>query len=115
MPNPTTRAEIGEDSSERGTIKITTRAVGEDVEVRFQDDGGGIPEEVQAKIFDQFFTTKEVGRGTGLGLAICRSVVAEKHGGTLHFETRPGEGTTFIVRIPTRQTTSDEAVPEVVA
>ena len=109
------REKVGEDSSERGTIKITTRAVGEDVEVRFQDDGGGIPEEVQAKIFDQFFTTKEVGRGTGLGLAICRSVVAEKHGGTLHFETRPGEGTTFIVRIPTRQTTSDEAVPEVVA
>ena len=53
-----------------------------------------------AAIFDPFFTTKEVGRGTGQGLAIARSVVVDKHGGTLTFETEIGRGTTFHVRLP---------------
>jgi signal transduction histidine kinase len=46
------------------------------------------------KIFDPFFTTKEVGKGTGQGLAIARNVIVNKHGGTLHFETEPGKGST---------------------
>jgi signal transduction histidine kinase len=61
---------------------------------------GGIPGEIQEKIFDPFFTTKGVGKGTGQGLALARAIVVEKHGGTLTFETQPGKGTTFLIRLP---------------
>jgi signal transduction histidine kinase len=53
-------------------------------------------------VFDPFFTTKEVGKGTGQGLTIARSVIVDKHGGTIAFETQMGKGTTFIVRLPIR-------------
>ncbi len=102
------RDKIGDDSAELGTISISTRADGDVVEVRFTDSGTGIPKHAQAKIFDQFYTTKEVGRGTGLGLAIARSVVVDKHRGRLEFETEEGVGTTFIIRIPFKQ----QAAPE---
>jgi signal transduction histidine kinase len=68
--------------------------------VSISDTGNGIPESVRARVFDPFFTTKEVGRGTGQGLAIARSVIVDKHGGALTFETRLGKGTTFIIRLP---------------
>jgi signal transduction histidine kinase len=79
---------------------VTTRRDADWVEVRVQDTGPGIPEHVRDRIFDPFFTTKPVGKGTGQGLAIARSVVVDKHGGTLHFETETGRGTTFVVRLP---------------
>jgi signal transduction histidine kinase len=84
----------------QGKITITTRACSGYVEVRIQDTGSGIPVEVRDRIFDPFFTTKEVGKGTGQGLAIARSVVVDKHGGTIHFETEIGKGTIFVVRLP---------------
>ena len=90
----------GEDSSDKGTITVQTRRDGEWAEIRISDTGSGIPEEVGMRVFDPFFTTKEVGRGTGQGLAIARSVIVDKHGGTLTFDTKMGEGTTFIIRIP---------------
>ena len=83
-----------------GTIKISTRINGEYAEVRVQDTGNGIPAHVRHRIFDPFFTTKGVGKGTGQGLAIARSVVVDKHGGELHFETETGQGTTFVIRLP---------------
>jgi two-component system, NtrC family, sensor kinase len=86
----------------RGTITILSRLDQDHAIVGIGDDGGGIPEHVQARIFDPFFTTKEVGRGSGQGLAIARSVVVERHKGTLSFDTKPGVGTTFYVRIPVR-------------
>ncbi|MFA6543869.1 MAG: PAS domain S-box protein [Limisphaerales bacterium] len=86
--------------SERGTITVQTRRDGDWAEIRVQDTGTGIPEQARAKIFDPFFTTKEVGKGTGQGLAIARSVVVDKHGGTIHFETETGRGTTFVIRLP---------------
>ena len=70
------------------------------MEVRVRDTGTGIPEELRTRIFDPFFTTKPFGRGTGQGLAIARSAIVDQHGGTLDFETTPGQGTTFIIRIP---------------
>jgi PAS domain S-box-containing protein len=85
----------------KGTITVQTRRVDDAVEIRIKDTGGGIPEAIRSKIFDPFFTTKEVGRGTGQGLAIAHSVVVEKHGGTLTFETEIGRGSTFIIRLPT--------------
>jgi signal transduction histidine kinase/HAMP domain-containing protein len=83
-----------------GKISVRTRLDGPDVEIEISDTGVGIPEHARDKIFDPFFTTKEVGKGTGQGLAIARSVVVNKHGGTLRFETECGRGTTFFVRIP---------------
>jgi len=86
--------------SDKGKIVISTRAVGQRVEVRVADNGAGIPEAVQGRVFEPFFTTKPVGKGTGQGLAIAYSVVVDKHGGNIHFETAPGRGTTFIISLP---------------
>ena len=93
-------ADAKDGSTERGVIGIRTRAEGEQVAIAVSDNGGGIPEEIAARIFDPFFTTKEVGRGTGQGLAISRSVVVDKHGGSLQFDSEPGRGTTFTIRLP---------------
>jgi PAS domain S-box-containing protein len=91
---------VGKGGSEKGIIKVQTRDFPEWVEIRIQDTGTGIPEKVRARIFDPFFTTKEIGKGTGQGLAIARSVVVDKHDGSIHFETEDGKGTTFIIRLP---------------
>ena len=91
---------VGNDPKKRGLITVTTKHDGDWAEIRISDTGDGIPEQVRTKIFDHFFTTKEVGKGTGQGLAISHNVIVEKHGGTLTFETTPGEGTTFIIRLP---------------
>jgi PAS domain S-box-containing protein len=92
--------DVTKGTSARGIISVTTRIDSDCVEVAISDSGTGIPEEVREKIFDPFFTTKGVGKGTGQGLALARSIVVEKHGGTLTFETQPGKGTTFFVRLP---------------
>jgi two-component system, NtrC family, sensor kinase len=84
----------------RGVIGIKTWVADPDVYIAISDDGTGIPESVRDSIFLPFFTTKAVGRGTGQGLAISRSVVVEKHGGALTFETETGKGTTFTIRLP---------------
>jgi PAS domain S-box-containing protein len=85
---------------ELGQIRILTRQVEDEVEIRIADSGSGIPPEIRDKIFDPFFTTKEVGKGTGQGLAISHDVVVNKHGGRIDVESEVGQGTTFIVRIP---------------
>src|SRR5690242_13994557 len=81
-----------------GKITITTRGVGEDVVVEIADDGPGIPADVQPRIFDPFYTTKQVGDGTGLGLDIARRIVVG-HRGAMSVRSRPGE-TVFSVSIP---------------
>jgi two-component system, NtrC family, sensor kinase len=91
-----------EGTEAKGLITVRTRLDGENVLVSISDTGGGIPEHVREHVFDPFFTTKEVGKGTGQGLAIARSVVVEKHGGELWFETELGKGTTFFIRLPIR-------------
>ncbi len=93
--------QLGENpNGEKGCITISTRQVAGQVEVRLQDTGCGIPGDILSKVFDPFFTTKEVGKGTGQGLAIARDVVVTKHGGTLNVESEPGQGATFIIRLP---------------
>jgi len=87
-------------TTRRGKIAVGTRLDGATVQITISDTGTGIPEEARDKIFDPFFTTKEVGRGTGQGLALARTIVVEKHGGMLTFETEMGKGTTFIIRLP---------------
>ena len=92
--------KVGDGSAGKGRITIATRRDDDAVEVRISDTGCGIPETVSDRIYEPFFTTKEVGRGSGQGLSIARSVVVEKHGGALTFTTREGEGTTFVARLP---------------
>lgn|GEM_PF-5731301 len=91
---------LGDCSGTKGKIRITTRAMEDCVEIRISDTGAGIPQEIRSRILDPFFTTKGVGKGTGQGLAISRSVIVDKHGGTLDFETEVGKGSTFILRLP---------------
>ena len=90
-------------SDQKGTITIGTRALGEYAEIRISDTGTGIPENIRSKIFDPFFTTKGVGKGTGQGLAISHSVVVDKHGGTITFDSEVGKGATFVIRLPLKQ------------
>jgi signal transduction histidine kinase len=85
---------------EKGEIELLTQVRDDVVEIRIRDDAGGIPEAIQDQIFDPFFTTKQVGEGTGQGLSIVHAIVVKRHGGTIRFETQPGEGTTFIVTLP---------------
>jgi two-component system, NtrC family, sensor kinase len=94
---------------DRGTITIVTRVDGSKALISIADTGCGIPAEIRDRIFDPFFTTKEVGRGTGQGLAIARSIVVAKHGGTLTYDTTPGVGTTFYIRVPITQARAAES------
>lgn len=84
----------------KGTIRIETRHDEGWAEIRVSDTGCGIPPHAVGRVFDPFFTTKPVGKGTGQGLAIAYSVVVDKHDGDIRFETEPGRGTTFVVRLP---------------
>ena len=83
----------------KGLIRICACQAGDSVVIAISDTGGGIAADIQELVFDPFFTTKEVGRGSGQGLSLARAVI-EKHQGRLSFETRPGVGTTFSIRLP---------------
>jgi PAS domain S-box-containing protein len=84
----------------KGTLTVTTRRRNaREVEIRFEDQGPGIPEHVLPRVFDPFFTTKPPGQGTGLGLAIAQGIVAD-HEGRIEVDTRVGAGTTFRVILP---------------
>jgi signal transduction histidine kinase len=87
---------------EQGTITLTTARDAGGARVDIGDDGPGIPEEIRERVFDSFFTTKEVGLGTGLGLATAHRIVVDRHGGTLKLDSGP-EGTTFHVWLPLSQ------------
>ncbi len=91
---------LDQQPNQKGKITITTQHVGDKVRIRFRDTGTGIPEAIQQKIFNPFFTTKEIGKGTGQGLAISHNVVVQKHGGSINIESEMGKGTLFIIDIP---------------
>ena len=92
--------DVVKGTGKKGKIRVRTATEGKTVLVTITDTGCGIPEGIRTKVFDPFFTTKGVGRGTGQGLAIARSVVVERHKGTLTFESEVGKGTSFYVRLP---------------
>lgn len=92
-------ADALQDKGERGEIRISSAVAGRGVEIRFADNGGGIPDHVRRFIFDPFFTTKGVGKGTGQGLALARAVL-DKHGGSIDVRSVAGEGTEFVLRLP---------------
>jgi len=86
----------------RGTVYVRTLPDSDDdgVIVEIEDTGCGIPDAIKTRVFDQFFTTKAVGRGTGQGLALARRVIVDQHRGSISFTSEVGRGTTFRVRLP---------------
>jgi signal transduction histidine kinase len=87
--------------ADAGTLRLSTRAEGNDVVIEIGDTGCGMPPQVAARAFEAFYTTKDVGKGTGLGLDIARRIVVERHGGAISIDSRPGT-TVLRVRIPVR-------------
>ena len=96
---------------EHGKLIIRTRQIDHDVQVEIQDNGTGIPLTARARVFDPFYTTKQVGEGTGQGLTICHDIVTQKHRGRIWFDTEVDKGTTFFIRIPI-QFVSDQFVSD---
>jgi len=88
---------------ELGLIRVSTRNLGEEVEIQVCDSGAGIPEKIRSRIFDPFFTTKAVGKGTGQGLSIAQSVIVQKHKGRIEVESEPGQGTCFHLFLPLKE------------
>ena len=82
------------------TMTAATRSLGDRVEIRIRDNGTGIPDEVKAKMFNPFFTTKPAGEGTGLGLSISHDIIVKQHGGSIEVDTQPGEFTEFRIILP---------------
>ena len=95
------------------TITITTDAnISQNyLQIRIQDNGSGIPKEVQSRMFDPFFTTKAIGKGTGLGLSISYQIITLKHRGTLVCHSSPEHGTTFTITLPIDPTGSPISLP----
>ena len=85
-----------------GRLSVILECLGDEAVIRVGDDGEGIPESIQPRIFDAFFTTKPVGVGTGLGLDVCRSIV-RSHDGSLQLDHTGGAGTSFSLRLPLPQ------------
>ncbi|MBA3675120.1 MAG: hypothetical protein H0W75_09250, partial [Chitinophagaceae bacterium] len=81
------------------TVTVTTKRIGDKIEIKVVDNGNGIPQHVLDKIFQPFFTTKPTGQGTGLGLSLSYDII-KAHGGELKVETKEGEGSKFIIELP---------------
>jgi len=94
------RCSAANDPQFEPSLKVSTRDLGAEVEIRVRDNGTGIPPEVKDKLFQPFFTTKPTGEGTGLGLSISYDIVTQQHGGTITVDSRVGEFTEFTVRLP---------------
>ncbi len=84
----------------KGRIQVSTRALEREVEIRVADNGPGVPEAIRDKIFDLFFTTKDVGKGSGQGLALAHAIVVEQHGGSLELDSPESGGAVFRIRLP---------------
>ncbi|WP_417845338.1 two-component system sensor histidine kinase NtrB [Thalassospira povalilytica] len=100
--------EAGRKPSE-GEIVVKTTSLDDSILISISDNGTGIDKENRSKIFNPFFTTKEVGKGTGQGLSITHDIVTVRHGGRIWFETQVGKGTTFHVLLPGEDRTGKSA------
>ncbi len=88
-------------------VTATTRDRGDIIEIRIRDNGTGIPDDVKAKMFNPFFTTKPAGEGTGLGLSMSHDIVVKQHGGTIDVATEPGQFTEFTILLPRKSGFAD--------
>jgi len=96
----TKRAREAGEAQFKPTLTVTTRDLGDAVEIRIRDNGTGIPAEIRDKLFQPFFTTKPTGEGTGLGLSISYDIVTQQHGGTIEVDSEVGTFAEFAVRLP---------------
>jgi hypothetical protein len=94
--------------SPQGRITVGTSLEDGSVLIQIEDDGPGIPPEVIQKIYDPFFTTKEIGKGTGLGLSVSYGIIQE-HAGRIFVESQPGTGTVFTIKLPVVESAVKEA------
>jgi two-component system NtrC family sensor kinase len=94
------RARSNGGAAYRPTVQVSTRDLGDSVEVRVRDNGTGIAPQIRDRLFQPFFTTKPTGEGTGLGLSISWDIVTQQHGGSIEVDSEPGEFTEFTIRLP---------------
>lgn len=94
------KEKLTDTTEPKGLITVRTRQESGEALIEIGDTGCGIPEGNREQIFEQFFTTKEVGKGTGQGLAIAHNVIVNQHGGRIDVQSKVGEGTTFVIRLP---------------
>lgn len=95
--------EMNDNKHRQIEIRTALTADGQSVEINIEDNGPGIPEDIQHRIFDPFFTTKAVGKGTGLGMSISYQIITQTHDGQLLCMSKPGNGARFIIQIPIYQ------------
>lgn len=96
--------KLNNETHSMGQLHVTTKSLdSEHIQISIRDTGAGIPEEVQPKIFQAFFTTKKRGKGTGQGLAMANSIISDNHHGELTFSSEPGKGTEFFITLPLDQ------------
>jgi signal transduction histidine kinase len=90
--------------------RITLRTYGENdfAVIEIEDNGPGMPLEVQKRIFEPFYTTKDIGKGTGLGLSVSYSIITNNHSGRLEVVSHPDSGTCFTIRLPLQRKTADK-------
>jgi signal transduction histidine kinase len=93
---------IADSERDKGNITVATSSEDNAVIIRIEDTGIGMTDEVRARMFERFYTTKEVGRGSGQGLAIAYDAITS-HGGTIDVESTVGVGTTFTLSLPISQ------------
>ena len=93
------RASQQTSSPYKPTVTVSTKNLGDRIEISVKDNGNGIPDEIKDKIFQPFFTTKPTGQGTGLGLSLSYDIV-KAHGGELKVDTEESEGSSFIIQLP---------------
>ena len=91
------------DATYQPTIRICLKKEGDRINLSIEDNGQGISEETKKKLYTPFFTTKPIGEGTGLGLSITKSIIEQKHNGTIGMDSHPGEYTRFTISIPIQQ------------
>ncbi len=103
---------VGDGSNGKGIITIATTLEGSFVQMVIRDTGTGIRDEIRSRIFEPFFSTQPVGQGTGQGLALAHSIIVKKHRGQIWFESEPGHGTTFFVRLPLAASTQHAGAPQ---
>ena len=93
-------------------LLLSTRNLGDAVEIRVRDNGTGMTDDVRAHIFEPFFTTKPSGEGTGLGLSLSHDIIAKQHAGQLTVESQPDAFTEFTVTLPRRMAAPRDATSQ---